>query len=120
MSKSFKPIIASVGTAFAIGASMPAVSASDNPFASVELASGYETTITQEGKCGGDKKEEKSEKSMKEGKCGEGKCGEGMMSEKAEDAKAKTEEAKDKADEKAEEGKCGEGKCGEGKCGGAA
>ena len=84
MSYANKTLIASVGAAMALGASLPATSA-ENPFASTELTSGYAFTAQQEGKCG------------------EGKCGEAMMSDKA----------KEKMAEKAKEGKCGEGKCGE-------
>lgn len=61
--------------------------ADTNPFASVELSSGYMQLAEGkcgEGKCGGDNK------AKKEGKCGEGKCG----------------------SKKGGEGKCGEAKCG--------
>ena len=110
MSQSVKPLIASVGAALALGSAMPA-NAADNPFASVELSSGYEVAAQKEGNCGGHQKSEEAKdkakskaehKMMEEGKCGEGKCGEAMMAEKAKQAKEK----KDK------EGKCGEGKCG--------
>jgi uncharacterized low-complexity protein len=77
------PLAASLGAAVVASAlSLPAT-ASANPFASTDLASGYQHLAhgchgkDGEGKCG-------------EGKCGEGKCGEG----------------------KCGEGKCGEGKCG--------
>ena len=95
MNKTIKPIVASVGTAFLLGAAAPAVMAAENPFAAQQLSAGYEQLADShkakegkcgEGKCGGEKKAEK------EGKCGEGKCGG--------DKKA------------AKEGKCGEGKCG--------
>ena len=106
MSYANKTLIASVGAAMALGASLPATSA-ENPFASTELTSGYAFTAQQEGNSGGNKQSDKAkdkakEKMMEEGKCGEGKCGEAMMSDKA----------KEKMAEKAKEGKCGEGKCG--------
>ena len=81
-----------------------------NDDASFEVAS-FDT------KCGGDKKEAKTEtkgeaktEAKKETKCGEGKCG---------GDKAAKKEAKSGDDKKAakKEAKCGEGKCGEGKCG---
>jgi len=55
MSQSVKPLIASVGAALALGSAMPA-NAADNPFASVELSSGYEVAAQKEGNCGGNQK----------------------------------------------------------------
>ena len=82
--------------AVALGATLTAsvatnVVATENPFTSHALESGYkvlaEGKSDKEGKCGEGKCGGKADK---EGKCGEGKCG-------------------GKSDK---EGKCGEGKCG--------
>ena len=84
--------------------------------ASSEIVELADLSADFDSKCGDDKakegetkekKEKKSDKSVKESKCGEGKCG---------DDKAKAKEG-DKAKEGEKESKCGEGKCGEGKCG---
>ncbi|MDX1692711.1 MAG: hypothetical protein R3208_03030 [Ketobacteraceae bacterium] len=96
---SLKPLAAGVGAAFVASAlSAAPVNASENPFATNDLSSGYTQLAKghKEGKCGEGKCGEGHDGKDREGKCGEGKCGEG------------------KADK---EGKCGEGKCGEGKCG---
>ena len=103
MKASNKAMTAILGTAFVTAMSVGSVSAAENPFASAELAQGYQLAAHGEGKCGA--------KSESEGKCGEGKCG-----------------AKSESEGKCGEGKCGaksesktkhsEGKCGEGKCGG--
>ncbi|MGH1472130.1 MAG: HvfA family oxazolone/thioamide-modified RiPP metallophore [Cellvibrionaceae bacterium] len=107
--KNLTPLAAAVGAAFLASASLSSVvSASENPFASSDLQSGYNLAEKgAEGKCGegkcGEGKCGGKKKADKEGKCGEGKCGEGKCG----------------GEKKAEkEGKCGEGKCGEGKCGG--
>jgi len=91
MRNSSKIMTSIAGIGFlATSVSFSAGAATGNPFAAVELPSGYALTAKDgegkcgEGKCGEDK--------GGEGKCGEGKCG---------------------------EDKGGEGKCGEGKCGGA-
>lgn len=97
-----KPIAAALGTTFAVTlAASPMANAAENPFATVEYASGYMVADSHgEGKCGGEK--------AGEGKCGE-KAGEGKCGEKA---------GEGKCGEKAAEGKCGGEKSGEGKCGG--
>ena len=79
-----KPVAAAVGVAFVTSlAFSTAALAADNPFAAVDLDSGYLLAGDggpEEGKCG-------------EGKCGEGKCGAG----------------KDKPADKGAEGTCGAG-----------
>ena len=70
-----KPIVAAIGTTFAVTLAASPVMATENPFGLNNLSSGYMIAgaATEgkcgEGKCGGDKSEEA------EGKCGEGKCG---------------------------------------------
>ena len=92
-----KPL--ALGSAVVLSASLAGAAVAEvNPFSATQLQSGYEVSLSGEGKCG-------------EGKCGEGKCG----GEK--DGEGKCGEGK------CGEGKCGgekdgEGKCGEGKCGG--
>ena len=95
MKASNKAMTAILGTAFVTALSAGSVSAAENPFASSELAQGYQLAAHGEGKCGAksDSEGKCGAKSEPEGKCGEGKCG-GEMKEKM-------------------EGKCGEGKCGE-------
>jgi uncharacterized low-complexity protein len=116
---SIKPLAFALGAAFATTLSSTAVvNAASNPFEMTELSGGYLVTAAAEGKCGGNKANEKSDA---EAKCGanktgdkagmEGKCGASKTSDKT-----------------GKEGKCGEGKCGankathkaskEGKCGG--
>lgn len=94
MSKTNKlnPLAATVGAAFIASALSVPAAAAENPFASADLAKGYQLA-GNEGKCG-------------EGKCGEGKCGEDR------------EDGDKKGEGKCGEDKKGEGKCGEGKCGG--
>ena len=65
MSYANKTLIASVGAAMALGASLPATSA-ENPFASTELTSGYAFTAQQEGNCGGNKQSDKAKDKAKE------------------------------------------------------
>ncbi len=100
-----KPVLAIVGSAFVATLGVANVAQADtNPFAAIELDSGYLLAVKDA-----------------EGKCGEGKCGS--------DTEAKDSEGKCGADTEAKdsEGKCGadteakdaEGKCGEGKCGSA-
>ncbi|MEQ3762166.1 MAG: hypothetical protein ABNH15_03840, partial [Alcanivorax sp.] len=60
MKASNKAMTAILGTAFVTAMSVGSVSAAENPFASAELAQGYQLAAHGEGKCG-------------EGKCGEGK-----------------------------------------------
>jgi uncharacterized low-complexity protein len=94
-----KSVTALFGSAILAASGVSAASVdSQNPFAAVELDSGYLLAAKSdaegkcgEGKCGGDA----DDKGDAEGKCGEGKCGGDAKSE-------------------------AEGKCGEGKCGGAA
>ena len=78
MNNTIKPIVASVGAAFLLGAAVPAIAA-ENPFGAQQLSAGYEQLADShkvkegkcgEGKCGGEKKPK-----AEEGKCGEGKCG---------------------------------------------
>ncbi|HLF31377.1 MAG TPA: hypothetical protein VI566_10180 [Xanthomonadales bacterium] len=92
-----KPVAAAVGVAFVTSlAFSTAALAADNPFAAVDLDSGYLLAGDggpEEGKCG-------------EGKCGEGKCG----------GEGHTAEGHCGGD-KAAEGKCGENKAAEGQCG---
>lgn len=83
---SLKPLTVGMGAALVASAlaSTP-VNASENPFASSELPSGYLLADGHkeggcgEGKCGGDKGKEEGkcggDKGKGEGKCGEGKCG---------------------------------------------
>jgi uncharacterized low-complexity protein len=94
MSKTSKlnPLAATVGAAFIASALSAPVTAAENPFATTDLAKGYQLA-GNEGKCG-------------EGKCGEGKCGEDR------------EDGDKKGEGKCGDDKKGEGKCGEGKCGG--
>ena len=98
-----KPIAAAVGVAFVSSLTVSTtVIADDNPFAALDLDSGYLLA--------GDKKDE-------EGKCGEGSCGDDGG-----------EEGSCGGDDAGEEGSCGgddgeEGSCGgdsgeEGSCGG--
>jgi uncharacterized low-complexity protein len=118
MKDSKRTMTAILGTAFVTALSAGSVSAAENPFASAELAQGYQLAAHGEGKCGEGKCGAKSES---EGKCGEGKCGAKSDSEGKCGAKSESEG-------KCGEGKCGakseskakhsEGKCGEGKCGG--
>jgi len=104
-----KPIAAALGTTFAVTlAASPMANAAENPFATVEFASGYMVADSHgEGKCG-------------EGKCGGEKAGEGKCGEKAAEGKCGGEKAAEGkcGGEKAAEGKCGGEKAGEGKCGG--
>jgi uncharacterized low-complexity protein len=103
-----KPIAAALGTTFAVTlAASPMANAAENPFATVEYASGYMVADAHgEGKCG-------------EGKCGGEKASEGKCGEKAAEGKCGGEKAGEgKCGEKAAEGKCGGEKSGEGKCGG--
>ena len=102
MKDSKRTMTAILGTAFVTALSAGSVSAAENPFASAELAQGYQLAAHGEGKCGEGKCGAKSDsegkcgaKSESEGKCGEGKCG-----------------AKSESKAKHSEGKCGEGKCG--------
>lgn len=104
-----KPVALAIGTVLvaSLGAGVTA-SASENPFATMELSQGYNLLAAADG----------------EGKCGEGKCGEGDHAA-APAADAAAAPAADAAaapaaeGEHAAEAKDGEGKCGEGKCGGA-
>ena len=109
-----KPLALAFGASLLASVAATTV-ASENPFASQSLESGYKVAMEGkcgEGKCGG--KAESKEKT-KEGKCGEGKCG-GKAETSAKSAEGKCGEGKcggkDKAVSKTKEGKCGEGKCG--------
>ncbi|MFA5493820.1 MAG: hypothetical protein WC247_03510 [Porticoccaceae bacterium] len=94
-----KSLVAAAGVALLASATAaPEVSAGENPFRMVELASGY-----QMADAGGDKDAE--------GKCGEGKCGEGMCGA-AMDAGDEADGDGETAAKAGAEGKCGEGKCG--------
>jgi len=101
-----KPIVATVGAAFlASVATTQVATASENPFATTELGTGYNTVANNEGKCGEGKCG--GEKVKEEGKCGEGKCGGDKAS-----SEGKCGEGKCGGDKVKKEGKCGEGKCG--------
>jgi uncharacterized low-complexity protein len=97
-----KPVTAAVGVAFvsSLAISTTAV-ADDNPFAAIDLDSGYLLA-------GGDKDEE--------GRCGEGSCG----ADKGEDGSCGGDKGEDGAcgGDKGEEGACGGDKGEEGACGG--
>jgi uncharacterized low-complexity protein len=105
------PLAAAIGAAVVSSSVSLSALATENPFQSQDLQSGYQLADSSgkdemEGRCG--------EKSEAEGKCGSKEETEGKCGEEGEKGKA--------------EGKCGEGKCGEkghdekeaaeGKCGG--
>ena len=70
---SIKPLAFALGAAFATTLSSTAVvNAASNPFEMTELSGGYLVTAAAEGKCGGNKANEKSDA---EAKCGANKAG---------------------------------------------
>lgn len=100
MARNMKPLAVALGATL-VAAATTQVNASENPFSSTVIASGYKVAMDMEGKCG-------------EGKCGskpkpkaehEGKCGaKDDTAAPAEGADAGTDESAVKADA---EGKCG-------------
>jgi uncharacterized low-complexity protein len=119
-----KPVAVAVGLALAGSLGISNIASADvgaSPFAMTTLSAGY-MLGAGEGKCGGDKGDDKGEKA--EGSCGgdkgekaEGSCG-GDKEDK--DAEGDSDEGKDAEGSCGgdKEGKDAEGKCGEGKCGG--
>lgn len=97
MARNLKPLAVALGATLA-AASAAQVNATENPFSSTPMVSGYKVAMDMEGKCG-------------EGKCGakpkpkaehEGKCG-----AKEEGAAADDATATDGAPKSDMEGKCG-------------
>jgi uncharacterized low-complexity protein len=109
MAKTTLKPIAALGAAAVLSSLAAPALAGQNPFAAVELSSGYAVAgkaaegSCGEGKCGGDK-------AKPEGKCGEGNCGGDKATEEGKCGEGKC--GGDGGEKAAGEGKCGEGKCG--------